>query len=57
VMLAQTKVHNRAVHPGEKPDKKCEGIKVVCADLKIISTTLSSVGLVNPHAIQMQLNL
>jgi hypothetical protein len=56
-MLAQTKGHNRAVHPGEKPDKGHEGKKVVCADLQIISTALRSVGLVNPHIIQMQLNL
>jgi hypothetical protein len=55
-MLAQTKGHNRAVHPGEKPDKECEGIKVVCADLQTISTALCSVGLVNPHVIQVQLN-
>jgi hypothetical protein len=55
-MLAQTKGHNRAMHPGEKPDKEREGIKVVFADLKIISTALCSVGLVNPHVIQMQLN-
>jgi hypothetical protein len=56
-MLAQTKGHNRAVHPGEKPDKEREGIKVVCADLKRISTALCCVGLVNPHVIQLQLNL
>ena len=56
VMLAQTKGHNRAVHPGEKSDKECEGIKVVCADLPIISTALCSVGVVNPHVIQLQLN-
>jgi hypothetical protein len=55
-MLAQTKGHNRAVHSGEKSDKECEGIKVVCADLQAISTVLCSVGLVNPHVIQMQLN-
>ena len=56
VMLAQTKGHNRAVHPGEKPDKKREGSKVVCADLPIISTALCSVDVVNPHVIQLQLN-
>jgi hypothetical protein len=56
-MLAQTKRHNRAVHPGEKPDKGREGIKVACAGLQTISMALCSVGLVNPHAIQMQLNL
>jgi bisphosphoglycerate-dependent phosphoglycerate mutase len=56
VMLAQTKGHNRAVHPGEKPDKEREGIKVVCADLQTISTVICSMGLVNPHIIQMQLN-
>ena len=56
VMLAQTKGHNRAVHPGEKPDKEREGIKVVCADLKRISTALCCVGLVKPRVIQMQLN-
>jgi hypothetical protein len=55
-MLAQTKGHNRAVHPGEKPDKEREGIKVVCADLQTISTVICSMGLVNPHIIQMQLN-
>jgi hypothetical protein len=56
LMLAQTKGLNRAVHPGEKPDKEREGIKVVCADLRTISTALCSVGLVNPHVIQMPLN-
>jgi hypothetical protein len=56
-MLAQTKGHNRAVHPGEKPDKEREGIKVVCAALQTISTALCSVGLVNPRVIQMQLSL
>jgi hypothetical protein len=50
-MFAQTKGHNRAVHSGEKSDKECEGIKVVCADLKTISTALCPVGLVNPHVI------
>jgi hypothetical protein len=55
-MLVHTKEHNRAVHSGEKPDKEREGIKVVCADLQTISTALCSVGLVNPHVIQMQLN-
>jgi hypothetical protein len=38
VMLAQTKGHNRAVHPGEKSDKERKVIKIVCADLQIIST-------------------
>jgi hypothetical protein len=55
-MLVQTKGHNRAAHPGEKPDKKRVGIKVVCAGLQIVSMALCSVGLVNPHVIQMQLN-
>jgi hypothetical protein len=40
----------------EKPDKKRVGIKVVCAGLQIVSMALCSVGLVNPHVIQMQLN-
>jgi hypothetical protein len=44
------------MHPEEKPDKECEGSKVVCADLETISTALCSVGLVNPHVIQMRLN-
>ena len=57
VRLVYTKDRNRAVHPGEKSDKECEGIKVVCADLKRISTALCCVGLVNPHVIQLQLNL
>jgi hypothetical protein len=55
-MLVQTKGHNRAVHPGEKPDKEREGIKVVCADLQTIPTALCSVGLVKPRVIQMNLN-
>ena len=53
VRLVHTKEHNRAVHPGENPDKEYEGIKVVCADLKTISTALCSVVLVNPHVIQI----
>ena len=56
MMLAQTKGHNRAVHPGEKPDKERVGIKVVCTGLQIISTALCSVALVKPRVIQMQLN-
>jgi len=56
VRFVHTKEYNRAVHPGEKPDKRREGSKVVCADLQTISTALCSVGLVNPHVIQMQLN-
>ena len=56
VRLVYTKDRNRAVHPGEKSDKECEGIKVVCADFPIISTALCFVGLVNPHVIQLQLN-
>jgi hypothetical protein len=50
------KGHNRAVHPGEKSEKECKGVKVSCADLQIISTALCSVGLVNPDVIEMQLN-
>ena len=34
VRLVYTKDRNRAVHPGEKSDKECEGIKVVCTDLQ-----------------------
>jgi hypothetical protein len=56
VKMAQTKGHNRAVHPGENPDKKREEIKVVCADLQTISTALRSVGSVKPRVIQIQLN-
>jgi len=54
--LVHTKEHNRAVHPGEKPDKERVGIKVVCTGLQIISTALCSVVLVKPRVIQMQLN-
>ena len=34
VMLAQTKGHNRAVHPGEKSDKDREGSEVGCGWLQ-----------------------
>ena len=54
--LVHTKERNRAVHPGEKPDKEREGSKVVCVGLPMISTVLCSVGFVKLRVIQMQLN-
>ena len=56
VRFVHTKEYNRAVHPGEKPDKERVGIKVVCTGLQIISTALCSVVLVKPRVIETLLN-
>ena len=38
-MLAQTKGHNRAVHPGEKSDREREEIEVATTGLQANSAT------------------